>query len=222
MLKRSYIRTKLQSNVDLILSGHLHETDVENVAGVTGEALHMAAGAAYQTRRWPNRALYGVAEDDHVHVFPIRYEDAPELWTVDPSVFPTAPGYSKGFAIPRFMPSPPAPEATINREPISAREPTLVKADKPMALSPDERSKVAKLKADATKALEALEMEQADRLFEQLLAAQEAVIRYWQHEAAKTAAQRGTIANASSRYREAAEHFAAAARLAPEHEEQSN
>jgi len=99
--ERSNIRTALQSNVDIILRGHLHETDVEAVAGIMGNALHMAAGAAYQTRRWPNRALYANIQDGRVEVFPIRYEDQPrEIWTIDPSVFPEPP-YTEVFAIPR-------------------------------------------------------------------------------------------------------------------------
>ena len=89
----------MQSNVDIILRGHLHETDVEAVAGVAGNVLHMAAGAAYQTRKWPNRALYTSVGDGNIEVFPIRYEDHPrELWTVDPSVFPEPP-YTGTFAI---------------------------------------------------------------------------------------------------------------------------
>jgi 3',5'-cyclic AMP phosphodiesterase CpdA len=101
--ERSNVRTALQSNVDIILRGHLHETDVEAVAGVMGGALHMAAGAAYQTRRWPNRALYASVHDHRIEVFPIRYEDQPrEIWTVDPSVFPEPP-HTRTFAIPRVI-----------------------------------------------------------------------------------------------------------------------
>ncbi|MFZ1430537.1 MAG: metallophosphoesterase [Geminicoccaceae bacterium] len=97
------IRAKLQSNVDLILRGHLHKTDVESVAGVHGEALHMAAGAAYQGSEWPNRALYVTWDDGRVDVFPIRYEDEPhEVWTVDPSVFPRSPQFTGSFPIPRL------------------------------------------------------------------------------------------------------------------------
>ena len=70
--ERSNVRTVLQSNVDLILRGHLHETNVEAVAGAMGTALHLAAGAAYQTRRWPNRALYASFQNGNVEVFPIR------------------------------------------------------------------------------------------------------------------------------------------------------
>lgn len=106
------IRTKLQSNVDLVLRGHLHKPDVESVAGVMGEALHMAAGAAYQTRKWPNRALYAAVEDAQVVVFPIRYEDEPrEVWTVDPGVFPSARDYAGVHPIPRLAKTPVPPAA---------------------------------------------------------------------------------------------------------------
>jgi predicted phosphodiesterase len=101
--ERANVRTALQSEVNLILRGHLHETDIQSVTGVMGDALHMAAGAAYQTRAWPNAALYDSFQDGQIEVFPIRYVDQPRpLWTVDPSVFPSAPNYTKGFAIPRL------------------------------------------------------------------------------------------------------------------------
>jgi predicted phosphodiesterase len=112
--ERSNVKTTLQSLVDLVLRGHLHETDIEGVAGVMGDALHMAAGAAYQTRKWPNRALYQSFQDGRIDVFPIRYEDKPRpLWTVDPSVFPSESqlNYTKGFGILRLSESAPVPVA---------------------------------------------------------------------------------------------------------------
>jgi hypothetical protein len=57
--------------------------------------IHIAAGAAYQTRQWPNRALYVTYNGQELEVFPIRYEDSPtERWTVDPSLYPDEPGYT--------------------------------------------------------------------------------------------------------------------------------
>ena len=101
--ERANIRTALQSGVDLIMYGHLHETDIERVAGVMGDALHMVAGAAYQTRQWPNRALYEMFRDGGIEVYPIRYEDQPRpLWTTDPSVFPFELNHTKRFAVPRL------------------------------------------------------------------------------------------------------------------------
>jgi predicted phosphodiesterase len=101
--ERANIRAELHAKVDFILRGHLHETDVESVVGASGAALHVAAGAAYQTRRWPNRALYATIEVDRLTVFPIRYADQPrDVWTVDPSLFPSEANYEKSFSIARL------------------------------------------------------------------------------------------------------------------------
>jgi predicted phosphodiesterase len=101
--ERTNIKAELQSGTDFILRGHLHETDVESVVGIGGESLHLAAGASYQTRRWPNRAMFTTINRDRVTVFPIRFEDQPqENWTVDPSLFPGELGYEKSFPISRL------------------------------------------------------------------------------------------------------------------------
>jgi tetratricopeptide (TPR) repeat protein/predicted phosphodiesterase len=101
--ERGNIKASLHGAVDVVLNGHLHETDVVSVVATSGGVLHMTAGACYQTRRFPNRALYSVFEAPYLRVFPIRYEDSPtEIWTVDPSVFPRDEGYEKRLLIPRF------------------------------------------------------------------------------------------------------------------------
>jgi tetratricopeptide (TPR) repeat protein/predicted phosphodiesterase len=87
--ERSNIRATLIDSVDFLLRGHLHDTEIEQVVHRHGNMLMMAAGAAYQTRRWPNRALYATVADSSLTILPIRYEDSPkETWTTDPSVFP--------------------------------------------------------------------------------------------------------------------------------------
>jgi len=102
-VERPNIRAELQAAVDLVLRGHLHETDIEAVASASGRVLHCAAGAAYDTRRWPNRAAYATIEGGRLTLFPIRYEDQPrEVWTVDPSLFPREDNYEKSFPIPRL------------------------------------------------------------------------------------------------------------------------
>ena len=106
-LERSNIKATLQSDFDFILRGHLHETDVESIASATGKALYCAAGAAYQTRKWPNRAVYATINGEHLTIFPVRYEDQPtEVWTVDPSLFPNERDYEKSFPIPRLQTRP--------------------------------------------------------------------------------------------------------------------
>jgi hypothetical protein len=53
-----------------------------------GGIVQIAAGGVYQTRRWPNCALFATLDGASLVLFPIRYEDTPtEVWTVDPSVF---------------------------------------------------------------------------------------------------------------------------------------
>ncbi|MDM0116942.1 metallophosphoesterase, partial [Variovorax sp. J22R133] len=108
-IERSNIKASLQSEVDAVLRGHLHDTDVDIVASLSGTTMHLAAGAAYQTRKWPNRALYVTLEDGgSLRVFPIRYEDSPtEHWTVDPSVFPHDRGYERRLPSPRAFPASP-------------------------------------------------------------------------------------------------------------------
>ena len=126
-IERSNIVNDLRSNVDFILRGHLHETEIESIASASGQSLHCAAGAAYQTRKWPNRAMYATIKASQFAVFPIRYEDQPqEVWTLDPSLFPTEHehGYEKSFAIPRLakdvsspLPAPIAPPTEPERLP---------------------------------------------------------------------------------------------------------
>jgi UDP-2,3-diacylglucosamine pyrophosphatase LpxH len=102
-LERSNIKSALQSRVDFILRGHLHEIEVESVASASGQSLFCVAGAAYQTRKWPNRAMYGALNGKELTIFPIRYEDTPqEVWTVDPSLFPWEQNFEKKFVIARL------------------------------------------------------------------------------------------------------------------------
>jgi len=119
-VEESNIRRALEKNVDLILRGHLHNTDVQSTASASGGILHLAAGAAYQTRKWPNRALYSTFDRGTVTIYPIRYEDEPEAWVVDPSVFPddAAAGHAHTFSIPRLsaaltVPAAPAPPQSL-------------------------------------------------------------------------------------------------------------
>jgi tetratricopeptide (TPR) repeat protein/predicted MPP superfamily phosphohydrolase len=106
------IKVSLQEGVDFVLRGHLHSPDIESVVSVGGGNVRLAAGAAYDTRRFPNRAFYCRVEGGTATLFPIRYEDQPhEVWTVDPSLFPDAAGsgYEKSFPIPRLSAAPPSP-----------------------------------------------------------------------------------------------------------------
>ena len=102
-IEGSNIQAELESSVDILLRGHLHESRVESVASPEGECLRCAAGAAYQSRKWPNRAFYATFHNGELTIYPIRYEDAPRpIWTTDPSVFPRDDGHEKSFRIPRL------------------------------------------------------------------------------------------------------------------------
>ena len=84
-----------------------------------------------------------------------------------------------------------------------------------VTVAPGDEPEVAQLKGEAKAALEAGEVEQADTCLERVLAAQDAALERRRLEAAATAAQRGAIALTRLRYRDAAEHFAAAAKRVP-------
>lgn len=89
------VKSKLRIRADLILTGHMHETDAERTDGVFGSAIHLTAGASYQTRRQFNRAMVCAIDGGEVAVHPLRYEDSPrEIWTVDPSLYPESPDLS--------------------------------------------------------------------------------------------------------------------------------
>jgi tetratricopeptide (TPR) repeat protein/predicted phosphodiesterase len=87
-VERTNVRASLQQSVDVILRGHLHETEVASVVSASGTTLLIAAGAAYQTRKWPQCAVYAAFDGLQVSVMPIRYYDSPKpVWTIDPSIF---------------------------------------------------------------------------------------------------------------------------------------
>ena len=91
-----------------------------------------------------------------------------------------------------------------------------------VAAAPGDDPEVAKLKGEVKAALDAGQLERADDLLARVQAAQDAALERRQLDAATTAAQRGEIALTRLRYRDAAEHFAAAARrVPPGHEQQS-
>ena len=94
--ERSNIQAKLSNNVDCILRGHLHEAESGARITSTTSVLHIAAGAAYQSRQYPNRAFFVHIDLDtsEARIHPIRYEDRPqEVWTTDTSIFPESPNH---------------------------------------------------------------------------------------------------------------------------------
>ncbi|WP_298364523.1 metallophosphoesterase, partial [Azospirillum sp.] len=129
------IKAALEQDVDVILRGHLHEGDIAASKGISGETLHIAAGATYQKRVWPNRAFFAKVEGGQVKLFPIRYEDSPkELWTVDPSLFPDPP-YTGSFPVARLArPQAPSPSPVAPPPPSSAASRTNIPALRKLTL----------------------------------------------------------------------------------------
>jgi tetratricopeptide (TPR) repeat protein/predicted phosphodiesterase len=98
-IERPNIEAALCDSFDVILRGHLHENEAEPPV--------FAAGAAYQSRKWPNRALFASFDNGRLTIFPIRYEDSPrEVWTDDVSLYPREPGHQKTFPLARFRQTP--------------------------------------------------------------------------------------------------------------------
>ncbi len=98
-VEQGNIRATLEASVDVLLQGHFHQVVTEKIVAANGGYLKLAAGASYQTRKWPNSAMYATFYGDQVTIFPIRYEDNRELWTLDTSVFPS-PSYRGSFVMP--------------------------------------------------------------------------------------------------------------------------
>ncbi len=100
-VERANIRATLGASVDLLLHGHYHETDTECTVSQHGGYLKLGAGASYQTREWPNCAMYANAQCGQVTIFPICYHDKPrEVWALDTAIFPS-PSYIGTFSLPK-------------------------------------------------------------------------------------------------------------------------
>jgi formylglycine-generating enzyme required for sulfatase activity/predicted MPP superfamily phosphohydrolase len=98
-VEQANIEVTLETSVDLLLQGHYHSYDQEGIVSANGGYLKLAAGASYQTSKWPNTAMYATFDCNQVTFFPIRYEDTlREVWTLDTSVFPSPiPGRTNSF-----------------------------------------------------------------------------------------------------------------------------
>jgi tetratricopeptide (TPR) repeat protein/predicted MPP superfamily phosphohydrolase len=114
--ERGAIRRTLGDSVDVLLRGHLHEADLERVFSQGVSTLTLATGAAYQTRDWPNKALYVTVRGAELRVDPIRYSDAPErTWVTDDGVLTRSPASDEVFQLGGF--------ASEKDPPAAAREP---------------------------------------------------------------------------------------------------
>jgi len=108
------LKRTLRTQVDILLQGHLHQTDV-----ITGNMLQLGAGAGYYSPDSPKRALYGQFNGATVEVCPFCYQatSSPKVWTVDTSLFPHEEGYIGSFTIPsRVKPIQPRPFLPTSQE----------------------------------------------------------------------------------------------------------
>lgn len=99
-VEQPQVKNKIRKSFDVVLSGHLHNTDVENISGIQNNCLHVSAGALYQSPKWPITASFCQFSDGGVKVHPIRYSSTPmPRWTIDTSVFPDEPDFGKKFSL---------------------------------------------------------------------------------------------------------------------------
>jgi formylglycine-generating enzyme required for sulfatase activity/predicted MPP superfamily phosphohydrolase/energy-coupling factor transporter ATP-binding protein EcfA2 len=152
-VERANIKAALGESVDLLLHGHYHETETESIASANGGYLKLAAGASYQTREWPNSAMYATFENNQVTIFPIRYEDSPrEVWALDTSLYPS-PAYTRSFSIPGRADAGLPPAAVFgntasrkkNLEPTSSPLSSLVRIVKILVASPGDVAEERKM-----------------------------------------------------------------------------
>jgi predicted phosphodiesterase len=93
-IEKPNIRSILGQKFDIILTGHLHDQDSHKRISGSDSAIHLAAGALYQTRKWPNTAMLCCAHHNEIMLTPLVYNDSPsEVWTVDPSQYPENPTF---------------------------------------------------------------------------------------------------------------------------------
>lgn len=100
--ERSQIRATLLDHVDVLLRGHLHETETEATVSTSRKVFQLAAGATWQAPKWPRRLLFTRIDFDRqtLRVHPVRFEIEPRRrWTLDTSLFPPETGYEGVYSI---------------------------------------------------------------------------------------------------------------------------
>jgi calcineurin-like phosphoesterase family protein len=97
--ERDSVKGLLLESVDYILHGHLHTQRPEVVRGPEGDAVVLAAGAAYQGRKWPASALLVELAANEARVEAICFrEHGKGVWMRDEILAPRSGGV---FRIPR-------------------------------------------------------------------------------------------------------------------------
>lgn len=97
--ERGNVKSALQQHADFVLRGHLHQNEADSLVNSQGNCFHIAAGACYQTRDYPNTALFCTVdfEKGQLEILPLRYVDSPKAkWVPDNSLF-NPPDYIGSF-----------------------------------------------------------------------------------------------------------------------------
>ncbi|MCX4240321.1 metallophosphoesterase family protein [Paraliomyxa miuraensis] len=120
--ERGEVQRKLRASMDVLLRGHLHESEVEQVLTHAGGCIQIAAGASYQGSRWPNRALLARWDGQQLRLRPIRHVDSQSTWTLDTELFAHSPDYEGTVPLPGQRPTQPPEPAVAKDVPPRTRE----------------------------------------------------------------------------------------------------
>jgi UDP-2,3-diacylglucosamine pyrophosphatase LpxH len=100
------IQALLSDNFDCVLRGHLHRNDIRQSVGPIEQGIRLAAGAAYQTERYPNMLWVAELVDGLLKVEPVRYTSSPRpVWRTDLSLAPKSADGKLEFHMPFSNPS---------------------------------------------------------------------------------------------------------------------
>ena len=139
------IKAGLRSVADIVLHGHFHENESEAIIGNNGHALHLAAGAMYQTSPYPKCAMFVRVAGTTLTYLPVRYEDAPSpVWTVDPSINPDSPSFEGSIDLQVLT-----DDAVITAAPSPLPIQDVASVMDSAAQNGDARSKIAKVEFEA-------------------------------------------------------------------------
>lgn len=99
-VERRIVRQTLRDAADLILTGHLHEPDAAYVADGSTAVIQIAAGATYQSSKYPRKLFYGTLEGGAVRLRPYKYGGEATHWVLDTEVFSRSLGYEEVIPLP--------------------------------------------------------------------------------------------------------------------------
>lgn len=93
-------KTIIRDNCDVVLSGHLHENDAEQILDCDGSTAFIRAGALYQDGLWPKSAFIGERGFGALRIVPLVYTSSPRpVWTLDTSLYPSEFDFTRRIPI---------------------------------------------------------------------------------------------------------------------------